>query len=181
VIGWGWYYLCTVLDDLSRYILAWRLAPTMTATAVEATLNEALATTGVSHVAVVHRPRLPSDNGPAFVSKPLALYLKSYHLPHIHGRAHHPQTQGKIARYHRSMKSIVKLDTYFYPWELERAIGDLVVYYNTRRYHESLDNVTPADVYLGRHEEVLSKRNLIKHKTLQERRQHPWHLSVQAV
>ncbi|NLF77795.1 MAG: transposase [Chloroflexi bacterium] len=79
------------------------------------------------------------------------------------------------------MKSIVKLDTYFYPWELEQAIGDFVVYYNTRRYHESLDNVTPADVYLGRHEEVLSKRNLIKQKTLHERRQHHWHLSVQAV
>jgi len=61
------------------------------------------------------------------------------------------------------------------------AIGDFVVYYNTRRYHESLDNVTPADVYLGRHEEVLSKRNLIKQKTLHERRQHHWHLSVQAV
>jgi len=180
VIGWGWSSLCTVLDDFSRYILAWRLAPSMTATDVEATLDQALATTGVAHVAVVHRPRLLSDNGPAFVSHPLAQYLKSYHLPHIHGRAHHPQTQGKIERYHRSMKAIVKLDTYFLPWELEHAIADFVVDYNTQRYHESLQNVTPADVYFDRQEEVLSKRDLIKQKTLLERRQYPWHRTVQA-
>jgi putative transposase len=181
VMSWGWYYLCTVLDDFSRYILAWRLAPTMTATDVEATLNEALGTTGVSHVAVVHRPRLLSDNGPAFVSKPLAQYLKGHRLKHIRGRSHHPQTQGKLERYHRSMKAVVKLDTYFFPWALEQAIADFVVYYNTQRYHESLENVTPADVYFGRQEEVLSKRDRIKQRTLQERRQHHWHLTVQAI
>jgi transposase InsO family protein len=181
VMGWGWYYLCTVLDDFSRYIIAWRLAPTMTATDVETTLNEALAITGVSHVKVAHRPRLLSDNGPAFVSKPLAQSLKAYRMKHIHGRAHHPQTQGKIERYHRSMKSIVKLDTYFFPWDLEHAIADFVVYYNTRRYHESLDNVTPADVYFGRQEEVLSKRDLIKQKTLHDRRQQHWQLTVQVI
>jgi transposase InsO family protein len=181
VMGWGWYYLCTVLDDFSRYILAWRLAPTMMATDVEATLNEALTTTGVSQVKVAHRPRLLSDNGPAFVSQPLAQYLKGYRLKHIRGRSHHPQTQGKIERYHRSMKAVVKLDTYFFPWELEQAIAHFVVYYNTQRYHESLDNVTPADVYFGRQEEVLSKRDLIKQRTLQERRQHHWHLTVQAI
>jgi transposase InsO family protein len=177
----GWYYLCTVLDDFSRYIIAWRLAPTMTAIDVETTLNEALAITGVSQVKVAHRPRLLSDNGPAFVSKPLAQSLKAYRMKHLHGRAHHPQTQGKIERYYRSMKSIVKLDTYFFPWDLEQAIADFVVYYNTPRYHESLDNVTPADVYFGRHEEVLSKRDRIKQKTLLERRQHHWQLTVQPV
>jgi transposase InsO family protein len=181
VMGWGWYYLCTILDDFSRYIIAWRLAPSMATTDVEATLNEALDLTGVSQVNVAHRPRLLSDNGPAFVSKPLAQYLKGYRMKHIHGRAHHPQTQGKIERYHRSMKSIVKLDTYFFPWDLEQAIADFVVYYNTQRYHESLDNVTPADVYFGRQEEVLSKRDLIKQKTLHERRQQHWQLTVQAI
>jgi putative transposase len=170
VVSWGWYYLCTVLDDFSRYIIAWRLAPTMGAADVEETLNLAMELTGVTQVKVAHRPRLLSDNGLAFVSKPLAQYLKSYNMKHMRGRPHHPQTQGKIERYHRSMKSIVKLDTYFYPWELQHAIADFVVYYNYERYHESLDNVTPADMYFGRQQEVLSNRAIIKQQTLQERR-----------
>ena len=170
VIGWGWYYLCTVLDDFSRYIIAWRLAPTMATTDVQETLTFALDLTGVEQVHVKHRPRLLSDNGPAFIAEALAEFLKPYDIHQIHGRPHHPQTQGKIERYHRSMKSIVKLNTFFFPWELEQAIADFVAYYNYERYHESLDNVTPADVFLGRHEEVLTQRELIKQQTLLERR-----------
>lgn len=180
VISWGWYYLCTVLDDFSRYILAWRLASTMGASDVEDTLNLAVERTGVTQVKVAHRPRLLSDNGPAFIAKPLARYLRTYRLKHIHGRPRHPQTQGKIERYHRSMKSVVKLDTYFFPWDLEQAIADFVAYYNHERYHESLDNVTPADVYFGRQEDVLSKREIIKRNTLQQRSHHNLQLAVQA-
>ena len=105
-----------------------------------------------------------------YIAEALADFLKPYEINHIHGRAHHPQTQGKIERYHKSMKSIVKLNTFFFPWELEQAIADFVVYYNHERYHESLDNVTPADVYFGRQEEVLTQRQIIKHQTLLERR-----------
>jgi putative transposase len=172
VVSWGWYYLCTVLDDFSRYILAWRLAPTMAATDVQDTLQLALDLTGAGHIQVKHRPRLLSDNGPAFIADALADYLSPYHIEQVHGRAHHPQTQGKIERYHRSMKSIVKLTTFFFPWELEQTIADFVAYYNTERYHESLDNVTPADVYFGRQQEVLTQRAIIKQQTLTERRRH---------
>jgi transposase InsO family protein len=171
VMGWGWYYLCTVLDDFSRYIIAWRLAPTMAATDVQETLLLAVDFTGVEQVHVEHRPRLLSDNGPAFIAEALATFLKPFDIQQIHGRPHHPQTQGKIERYHRSMKSIVKLNTFFFPWELEQAIADFVAYYNHERYHESLDNVTPADVFFGRQEEVLTQRELIKQQTLLERRQ----------
>ena len=66
------------------------------------------------------------------------------------------------------MKSIVELNTFFFPWELEQALADFVEYYNYERYHESLDNVTPADVFLGRQEEVLTQRELIKRQTLLE-------------
>jgi transposase InsO family protein len=170
VMGWGWYYLCTVLDDFSRYIIAWRLASNMAATDVEETLLLALDFTGVEQVDVKYRPRLLSDNGPAFISDALAQFLKPYEIDQVHGRPHHPQTQGKIERYHRSMKSIVKLDTYFLPSMLEQAIADFVVYYNYERYHESLDNVTPADVFFGRYEEVLSQREIVKQQTLLERR-----------
>jgi hypothetical protein len=79
-------------------------------------------------------------------------------------------TQGKIERYHRSLKNVVKLDHYYSPWELERAIGHFVEDYNHRRYHESLHNVTPADVYGGRQATILARRERIKHRTLQRRR-----------
>jgi putative transposase len=170
VYGWGWYYLCTILDDFSRYILAWRLASTMAATDVQDTLQIAIDKTGLQHIQVEHRPRLLSDNGPAFIADALKDFLKPYQIDQIHGRPFHPQTQGKIERYHRSMKSIVKLNTFFFPWELEQAVADFVVYYNTQRYHESLDNLTPEDVYLGRTQALLTQRQRIKQQTLQQRR-----------
>ena len=170
VINWGWYYLSTVLDDFSRYIIAYKLRPTMAATDVTETLDEALALTGVQSVRVRQRPRLLSDNGPAYVSKDLKDYLNDRGMTHTRGRPYHPQTQGKIERYHRSMKNVVKLEHYHFPWQLEQAIGDFVAYYNNERYHESLENVTPVDVYSGRHREVLSDRKKIKQLTMQRRK-----------
>lgn len=171
VIDWGYYYLCTILDDYSRYILAWRLAATMGSRDVEKTLAIAVAKTGVAHIKVHHRPRLLSDNGPAFVSDVLRQYLKRYQMEHIRGAPYHPQTQGKIERYHRSMKSLIKLDLYYAPSELETAIASFVQYYNDCRYHEALDNVTPADMYFGRYTQVTTQREKIKQATLQQRRE----------
>ena len=68
IIGWGWYYLSTVLDDFSRYIIAWKLFTSMTASDVKETLDEAVSNTGVNHIQVKHRPRLLSDNGPCYLS-----------------------------------------------------------------------------------------------------------------
>jgi transposase InsO family protein len=170
IIGWGWYYLSTILDDYSRYIIAWKLSPTMGATDVEETLDQALAVTGVQSVPVRHRPRLLSDNGPAYVSGQLRDYLSERGMTHTRGAPYHPMTQGKIERYHRSMKAVVKLEHYYFPWQLEEALRDFVAYYNNQRYHESLGNVTPADVYFGRHQQVLSTRDRIKRRTMQQRR-----------
>jgi putative transposase len=94
-MGWGWYYLCTVLDDFSRYIIAWRLAPTMAAIDVQQTLQIALDLTGVEHVQVQHRPRLLSDNGSAFIADTPKAFLRPYDIRQIHGCAHHPQTQAR--------------------------------------------------------------------------------------
>ena len=170
ILGWGWYYLSTVLDDFSRYIIAWKLTPTMGASDVTETLDEALAITGADQVKVRHRPRLLSDNGPAYVSGELREYLKGREMDHTRGRPYHPQTQGKIERYHRTMKNVVKLENYYFPWELEAALRDFVAYYNNERHHESLDNVTPADVYFGRQYAVLSERAKIKRLTMQKRK-----------
>ena len=97
-------------------------------------------------------------------------YLKRKHIEHTHSAPYHPMTQGKIERYHRSMKNVVNLQNYFFPEELEREIVQFVDYYNNRRYHESLENLTPMDVYTGREKEVLAKRAEIKRRTLQTRR-----------
>ena len=170
VHGWGWYYLSTVLDDYSRYILAWKLSKTMAAGDVRDTLELALAKTNLERVKVRHHPRLLSDNGPCYVSHELKRYLRRRRIEHIRGAPYRPMTQGKIERYHQSMKNVVKLQNYYYPWELEQAIEDFVGYYNHSRYHEALDNLTPEDVYFGRVEQVKIRRELIKEKTMQKRR-----------
>jgi len=170
IIDWGWYYLSTVLDDYSRYILAWKLSPTMATTDVEDTLNLALEKAGLTEVRVRHRPRLLSDNGPAYVSKELKQFLKRKDIEHIRGAPYHPMTQGKIERWHRSMKNVVKLQNYYSPSELEQSIAEFVEYYNNQRYHETIDNLTPSDVYSGKSEEVLTKREQIKKNTLESRR-----------
>ena len=171
IVGWGWYFLSTVLDDYSRYIISWKLTTTMGADDVKLTLDDAIEKTGADQVVVKHRPRLLSDNGPCYLSKELKQYLKERDMEHTRGAPYHPQTQGKIERYHRSMKNVVKLENYYYPWDLEKAIRQFVDYYNHQRYHESLDNVTPADMFYGRHEEIMDRRQLIKQQTLRRRKE----------
>jgi len=170
VLGWGWYYLSTVMDDYSRYIISWKLATGMAADDVMATLDEAVKVTGVDRIQVRHRPRLLSDNGPCYLSGKLKDYLTDRGLGHTRSAPYHPMTQGKIERYHRSMKNVVKLQHYYAPWELEHEIARFVEYYNHHRYHESLNNVTPADKYHGRADQVISHREKIKRETLKLRR-----------
>ena len=170
IIGWGWYYLATILDDYSRYILSWKLFPTMSAGDVMGVLDMALDNTGVDKVNVSHRPRLLSDNGPCYLSSELKDYLDDRGMDHTRGAPYHPQTQGKIERYHRTMKNVVKLQNYYVLSELEVEIGKFVDYYNNERYHESLDNVTPADMYHGRRITILNERDIIKQETMRKRR-----------
>lgn len=170
VTGWGWYYLCTVLDDFSRFILAWKLFTTMAAMDVMETLDLALAKTGIDEVKIRHRPRLLSDNGPCYVSKDLKTYLDGKSIRHIRGAPYHPMTQGKIERYHRTMKNVIKLEQHYFPSHLEQAIAGFVETYNHERYHEALNNVTPADVYYGSQHKIISMREKLKRQTLQQRK-----------
>jgi putative transposase len=170
VIGWGWFYLSTVIDDFSRHIVAWRLCTGMTAQDVTDTLDLALQQSGLALSDFRHRPRLLSDNGPCYLAADLADYLQDQNMPHTRGRPYHPMTQGKIERWHRSLKSSITLEHYYLPGDLKAAIGRFVHYYNTRRYHESLNNLTPHDVYYGTGQAILEKRQRIKLKTIQQRR-----------
>jgi putative transposase len=178
VVGWGYYYLSTVLDDFSRYIVAWKLSRTMKAEDVQETLDLALEKTGLKQIQVLHRPRLLSDNGSAYISNNLANYLSQAGMKHTRGAVRHPQTPGKIERYHRSIKNVSCLENHYFPWQLEQAIEDFVEYYNNQRYHEALRNLRPADVFFGRATAIEDARAATKRKTLALRRSQ--HLLAQA-
>jgi transposase InsO family protein len=170
IVGWGWYYLSTVLDDYSRYIIAWKLFTSMAADDVIQTLDLAIGASGINRPTVKHRPRLLSDNGPCYISGDLQNYLANNEIGHTRGRPYHPMTQGKIERWHRTLKNTIKLQNYYLPGELEHEIEGFVNHYNHQRVHESLDNLTPADVYHGRAREILTLRNELKEQTLRRRR-----------
>ena len=170
VIGWGWFYLSTILDDYSRYIVAWKLCTTMKAEDVADTLTLALKASGCDRARVVHKPRLLSDNGSSYIAGDLADWLKDRGMDHVRGAPLHPQTQGKIERWHQTLKNRILLENYFLPGDLERQIGAFVEQYNHHRYHESLGNLTPADVYFGRDQAVIERRKRIKEMTIRNRR-----------
>jgi transposase len=168
IIGWGWYFLSTVLDDYSRYIVHWELCAGMKSADVQRTVDQAIKN---AQIITKQKPKLLSDNGSCYISSELKTYLKkTYNMDQIHGRPFHPQTQGKIERYHRTMKNVVKLNKYYYPDELKEAIRHFVNRYNNERYHESLHNLTPADVYYGRGDLILKERDRIKRESLKNRK-----------
>jgi len=157
-----------VLDDYSRFIIHWQLTPTMKETDVEDTINAAMLK---SNLKPNEKPKLLSDNGSCYIATDFKKYTNEHEITHIRGRVRHPQTQGKIERYHRSLKNVIKLDVYHSPMELEVALRKFVHYYNYERYHESINNVTPAQKYYGKSNQILQRRNKIKQETIKKRKQ----------
>ncbi len=170
VIGWGWFYLSTILDDFSRYVIAWKLCTTMKTEDVTDTLDLALQSSGCDQATVLHKPRLLSDNGSSYISGELVDWLEDQQMDHVRGAPYHPQTQGKIERWHQTLKNRILLENYYLPGDLTQQIDAFVEHYNHRRYHESLQNLTPADVYFGRDQTILRQRERIKRKTIETRR-----------
>jgi putative transposase len=168
IIGWGNYYLCTVLDDFSRFIIAWDLKENMKAEDARQTVDKAIYYSGISSEQM---PKLLSDNGSCFIAHEFRDYLKERGIKQINGKPLHPQTQGKIERYHRTMKNVVKLDHYYSPEELKRALEEFIHRYNYERYHEALDNITPADVRFGKAEKIKAARKKIKLSTIKKRKE----------
>ena len=163
-------YLSTILDDFSRYVIAWKLCTSMTSRDVTETLELALQASGCDQADVVQKPRLLSDNGSSYISSELADWITDNQMSHVRGAPYHPQTQGKIERWHQTLKNRILLENYFLPGDLTASIEAFVTHYNHQRYHESLSNLTPADVYFGRGQTILLERERIKKKTLQTRR-----------
>jgi putative transposase len=170
VMDWGWYYLVTVMDDYSRFILGWDLKTDMAGSSLEDVVQLAVDATGMTDVPVEDRTVLLSDNGAGYISQQFNEYLHLVGIRHITASPFHPQTNGKIERYHRSLKGEISRLPYDMPGELREAIMAFVEYYNYRRYHEALGNVTPYDVYSGKHLEIIRRRKEAKSRTLEERR-----------
>ena len=161
ITGWGWYYLSTVLDDVSRFIVAWKLWPTMKAKDGTATLDLALSASGLDKMTVVHRPRLLSDNGASYVAADLAQWLDQQKMEHVRSALIIRRPRARSSAGIRRSRTASCLSTTTPPGDLERQVAAFVAHYNHARYHESLDNLTPADVYFGRAEAVLLERERI--------------------
>jgi len=170
VAGWGYYYLVTVMDDYTRFILAWKLQKDMSANSLIEVIQEAVDATGMTDVPVEDRTNLLSDNGAGYVSRSFRDYLKLVGIRHILSAPFHPQTNGKLERYHQSIKREVNQLPYELPSHLEKAIADFVDYYNFRRYHKALGNVTPADVLYDRRDQILKHRKEVQAQTINHRR-----------
>lgn len=170
VVGWGWYFLISILDDVSRRILAWRLQSKMDGAAFSEVVQDALDATGLARAPALRKPRLLSDNGSGLVGKAFQGYVEGVGIIHILASPYHPQTNGKIERYHRSLKECVLLVAHTTPWDLADDVAAFVAYYNSQRYHEALGNVTPDDVYFGRRKSIIEARKELKVVTLARRR-----------
>jgi putative transposase len=169
VVGWGWYYLISVRDDYSRFILAWDLKGDMTAQSISEVVQQAVEWSGMGQVPVEDRTRLLSDRGPGFLARALEDYLRMLEIRHIYCSPYHPQTNGKLERFHETLQARLNLLVYTSPEALREAMAEFIEFYNHRRYHEGIGNVTPADVYYGRREEILKRRKEQKQATLESR------------
>ena len=146
ILGWGWYYLSTVLDDYSRYIVHWELCSNMKADDVKRTVDTAIKK---AKLMTKQKPKLLSDNGSCYIASELKSYLKdNYQMQQVHGRPNHPQTQGKIERFHGSMKRELLNHNLFKNLDYaDKALQEWRTKYNCLRPHEALGNKCPADVY----------------------------------
>jgi putative transposase len=171
VIGWGYYRFIPVIDDYSRRVMNSKLMLDETgysaSDAVEISLAEAKS---LGHILDRH-PVLLTDNGPAFSGWVLSDYLDNRNIRHIFGKPYHPQTQGKVERFNRTIKDHIFVVPYDSPEKMQAALMEAVDWYNNRP-HESLDNVSPNDVYAGRKEEILERRAKKKALTIERRKEY---------
>ena len=172
VAGWGYYYMVSVMDDYSRFIPAWKLQVDMTSPSLIDVVQDAVDRTGMSDVPVEDRTKLLSDNGSGYISRAFQEYVQLVGIRHIFTAPYHPQTNGKLERYHQTLKRSVNQVVYDVPVDLQQAIGEFVEFYNHRRYHKALKDVTPSDMLEERRDQILARRKEAKTRSLERRKEH---------
>jgi len=168
VPDFGYYKGIPVIDDHSRKLLACPVRPDESGQSASDAVEMALETARSEGHAIDERPTLLTDNGAGFAGEVMAKYLRARGVKHIFGAPYHPQTQGKVERFNRTMKEKVNLWVYGTPETLQAAIDKMIEEYNETP-HEALKNVCPNDVYAGKQDEVLERRAEIKLETLARR------------
>ena len=165
-VGGTFYYLCSILDGCSRSIVHWEIRQAMKEADAELVLQRAREKFPQA------RPQIISDNGPQFVAKDFKEFLRQWQTTHVLTSPHYPQSNGKLKRYHRTLKEqAIRPKT---PLTLEDArgvVGEFVEHDNTVRLHSALGYVTPQDRLEGRHTEIYATRDRKLEAAREARRQ----------
>ena len=148
------YYLCSILDGFSRYIVHWEIRKSMTEADVEVILQRAREKFPDA------RPRIISDNGPQFVAKDFKEFIRLAGMTHVRTSPYYPQSNGKLERYHRTIKAdAIRPNTPLSLADARRIVSSFVTHYNTVRLHSAIQYITPADKLAGRAEAILTARD----------------------
>ena len=147
------YYLCSILDGFSRYIVHWEIRESMKESDVEIILQRAREKFPDA------APRIISDNGPQFIARDFKDFVRICGMTHVKTSPHYPQSNGKLERYHRTLKSdCIRVSSPLSLDDVQRVVSDFVAHYNNKRLHSSIDYVTPLDKLEGRAEMILAAR-----------------------
>ena len=153
-IAGTFYYLCTVLDGYSRFIVHWEIREAMTEQDVEILLQRAREKFPDA------RPRIISDNGPQFIARDFKQFIRLCGMTHVRTSPYYPQSNGKLERYHRTIKhDCVRQKTPLTLEEARRVVTEFVQHYNQERLHSALGYVTPADKLAGREQTIYDQRD----------------------
>ena len=153
-LGGTFYYLCSVLDGASRAILAWDIRPQMREADAEIVIQRA------REAYPAARPRIITDNGPQFVAKDFKEFIRLWQTTHVFCSPYHPQSNGKLERFHRTLKEdAIRPKTPLTLEDAKRIVGAFIDHYNTVRLHSALGYVTPADRLAGRHTAIFAARD----------------------
>jgi len=147
------YYLCSILDGFSRYIVHWEIRESMTEADVEIILQRAREKFPDAE------PRIISDNGPQFIAKDFKEFIRISGMTHVKTSPYYPQSNGKLERYHRTIKgTCIRVNTPLSLSDAQRLVTDFVDHYNNKRLHSAIGYITPKDKLEGRAETILAQR-----------------------
>ena len=148
------YYMCSILDGFSRYIVHWEIREAMKESDVEIILQRAREKFPDA------KPRIISDNGPQFIAKDFKEFIKISGMTHVKTSPYYPQSNGKLERYHRTIKgTCIRVNTPLSLFDAQRLVTDFVDHYNNRRLHSAIEYITPKDKLQGRAEFILARRD----------------------